>query len=121
MHTDQMYEIKQVTQDSKDNIRRHFANKFFDLYIWVSKANNEIVSFQLCYNIYYNEKNLLWEKGKGYSHKNVDTKWIQTPILAPDGIFDKENVAEKFKNESIEIDKKISDFIYKKLIEYKHK
>jgi len=118
MHTDQMYEIKQVTQDSKDNIRRHFANKFFDLYIWVSKVNNEIVSFQLCYDIYYNEKNLLWDKGKGYGHKNVHTKWMQTPILTPDGIFDKERISDKFKEESIEIDKKISSFIYKKLIEY---
>ncbi|MBN2546508.1 MAG: hypothetical protein JXB50_11975 [Spirochaetes bacterium] len=121
MKKDQMYEIKKITQDSRENIRRHFANKFFDLYIWISKADNEIVSFQLCYDINYNEKNLIWEKGRGYSHKNVDARWIQTPILTPDGIFDKKSVAVKFKEESMEIDKRISGFIYKKLIEYEQK
>ena len=43
-----------------------------------------------------------------------------TPILVPDGRFDYQVIAEKFRKESASIDPEISKFVFDMLSQYRH-
>jgi hypothetical protein len=114
-------EIKDVRQIPDEGFRRWFTDKDFDLIIWYE--DDEISGFQLCYDKTQGEKALTWYKGRGYAHNKIDDGEIpyatkMTPILVPDGAFNKSEVAERFRERAVHIDDELADFVYKRLLEY---
>ncbi len=112
--------VRQIAGESK---RRWFSDEYFDLVVWLDERE-DIVGFQLCYDIVKGQRALTWHEETGFSHHRVDDgenrpgKLKATPILIPDGRFEYQEIAEKFKKESKNIEKWISKFVYKKLMEY---
>ena len=45
-------------------------------------------------------------------------RWLQT--LADDGEFDSLKIAQLFKERSAEIDKRVADFVHRKLVQYRY-
>ena len=121
-----MKETKNVRQINEEPRRRWFWSDFFDLIVWLSDED-EVVGFQLCYDIRSNQRGLTWEKETGYSHEKVDAgedkpgRYKGSPILVADGIFEEKRIAALFKDESKNIDKQIVDFVHVKILEYEVK
>ena len=116
-----LIEAKEVKQYDGEGYRRWFTDNYFDLIVWYK--DDSIIGFQLCYDKEVKERSVTWIKNKGFAHNKIDDGEIpghakMTPILVPDGIFNKEKIADKFKKESKKIDAEISAFIYSKLITY---
>ena len=115
-------EIINVRQIEGEHKRRWFQDDFFDLIVWFTE-DEEISGFQLCYNIPSSEKALTWTNLSGFTHLGVDTGDYSpvrndTPILVPDGFFDKVGIDRRFLKDSAEIDPKISTFVHQKIEEY---
>ena len=69
------------------------------------------------------ERALTWRLKHGYSHTRIDDgerpgQTKMTPILVADGVFEKREIAERFKHESKEIEPDVSSFVYTKVLEY---
>lgn len=117
-------EILNTRQVKGDPKRRWFSDDYFDLIIWLNEQNN-IVGFQLCYDKINNERAFTWDKEKGYTHHRIDSgenipgRFKATPILIDDGIFDYETIANIFKKESKQLDKKTTNFVYENILKYK--
>ena len=115
-------EIKDVRQFEDDNLRRWFTDEFFDLIVWYDQQER-ISGFQLCYDKAHNERALTWRLEDGYSHTRIDDGEIpgqikMTPILVPDGVFDKTDIAERFKEQGSQVDSGIVSLVYEKLLEF---
>lgn len=108
----------------KNSFRRFFTDDYFDLYIWYDKKGGNITGFQLCYDKAHNARALTWEVDKGFSHNKIDgadaTGGImkKSPILVPDGIFNKQRIALLFKKAGKLLEAEIFDLIYGKLLKY---
>lgn len=118
-----LVEFTNVRQIPKEGSRRWFKDQDSDLIIWYD--DNEISGFQLCYNKIKQEKALTWFKKGGYSHNKIDdgegeysNSGKMTPILVQDGSFDKDAVAEYFKENASKLEYELVDFVYNKLQEY---
>ncbi|MCG8572649.1 MAG: hypothetical protein MJB14_21160 [Spirochaetes bacterium] len=106
-------ELNKVYQKDEDIKRRWFTDDdFWDLIVWAE--NNKIIGFQLCYA----NKAFTWKKSGEYSHQNVDEHRNRTPILIPDGYFDRELIRDKFLEDSKDIDKQIVDLVVEKIMNY---
>jgi hypothetical protein len=117
-----LIEIDDVKQYDDEGHRRWFTDDYFDLIIWYND-DNSMYGFQLCYDKQESERSLTWIEGQGFSHNKIDAgeapgRSKMSPILVPDGLFDKDAIAERFKNTSKKIDRDISAFVYTKLITY---
>jgi hypothetical protein len=118
-----LYEVKNVRQHKNEGFRRWFTDKDFDLIIWYDN-NKKINGFQLCYNKSKYERALTWTNSDNkFYHNKIDDGEVpgavkESPILVADGLFDKINVANDFKESSIQIDPQVSNFVYKKILEY---
>lgn len=118
-----LIEIKKVRQIPNEGFRKWFTDKEFDLIIWYEE--DIMVGFQLCYGIKNNnERALTWHKGNHYTHNMVDDGESpytnkMTPILISDGIFNKSEVAENFREHAKEMEYGLVDFIYSKILDYK--
>ncbi len=116
-------EVQHVMQIRGEPKRRWFSDDYFDLIVWVDETDN-IIEFQLCYNKLYDQRALIWQKKLGFRHDLVDDgegrpgKYKATPILVPDGRFEREEIAEKFRKESRKIEDRISTFVYEKIMLY---
>jgi len=112
-----------VKQNPGEPIRRWFLGDYFDLVVWVEEG--QIVGFQLCYDINYNQRALTWFENKGFLHNKVDDgenkggRLKSTPILIADGIFDYLTISKRFQNESTEIDPKVANFVIEKIRNYR--
>lgn len=116
-----LYEIGEVRQVEGEGLRRWFTDDFFDLIVWFDEKN-VIHGFQLCYDKTGYERSLTWKRSS-YEHNKIDEGENQgsqkrSPILVADGEFEKRRIAYKFWNESKNIDKKIVEFVYKKILGY---
>lgn len=114
-------EISSVKQHEGEGIRRWFTNDYFDLIVWYD--NEDILGFQLCYDKPDFERSLTWKKGKGYSHNKIDDGEISgqnkmSPILVPDGLFAKADIAARFELEAENLEKDLFDYVYQKIMEY---
>jgi hypothetical protein len=90
--------------------------------VWYDNKKR-ITGFQLCYDKEHKERALTWRLKRGYSHTRIDDgerpgQTKMTPVLVADGIFEKQEIAEKFKRESKKIESGLSSFIYTKVLEY---
>ncbi len=116
-------EYKHVRQIEGEAKRRWFTDQYFDLIVWFDDEEN-IIGFQLCYDISQKHRALTWRQGKGFSHHKVDDgenrpgKMKASPILVSDGVFDYAKIAESFRKKSLEIDEDVSRFVYNKIMEY---
>jgi hypothetical protein len=116
-----MEEIKSVYQKEDGIFRRWFTDSYFDLVIWYD-LKNQIIGFQLCYDIRGNEKAITYSEGV-FSHNKIDQGEDNpnknlTPILVADGIFDESIVLPKFIDSSITIDNTIREYVISKIDEY---
>lgn len=118
-------EITPARQVSDEPPRRWFAGNALDLIVWYS-ASGEIQGFQLCYSKGHDEHALTWWKGKGFFHDRIDDgegrpdDQKMTPILLPDGSFDKERVISQFRDNSAEIDQELVQFVVRTIEGYPH-
>lgn len=116
-----LYEIKGVKQNPDEDKRRWFTdNEFWDLYIWQNNKS-EITGMQLCYNRSFNERALTWFKNRMFNHTKVsqgEGYRNSTPILVADGNLDKKIISKKFKEDSQNLEKKIVNFVLKKISEF---
>ena len=117
-------ELGNVRQIEGDPRRRWFADDHFDLIVWFNEKDG-IIGFQLCYDKFEEERALTWFEEIGYTHRKVDdgeqypgAMLKATPILIPDGVFEHEEIARRFRQESGEIEDRVSRFVYEKLMQY---
>lgn len=104
----------------KDSDCRWFRDDYFDLFVWENE-DGQIRSFQLCYDIYRDQKALNWNEGSGFSHFGVDDgenrpgKPKATQVFVADGVFNSKAVIEEFITRGKGMDRTVFDFVYKKL------
>jgi hypothetical protein len=116
-------ESENTKQIPGESYRRWFSDKTCDLIVWYSTDKN-IIGFQFCYQEDSFERALTWFEDSGYSHNRVDSgegislQHKMTPILIPDGTFDKENVLRLFKKKSKAIDQEVARFVSKIIKNY---
>ena len=115
-----LHEITETRQIPDEKPRRWFNDDTMDLIVWLDD-NNDIDSFQLCYDKPFAEHALTWRKGSGFMHNRVDDgegnpgSHKGTPILVPDGEFNLQTIAEKFRQAAPEIDDRVAEFVYQTL------
>jgi hypothetical protein len=115
-------ELSQIRQIQKEPRRRWFADDYFDLIVWFAKRG-EIIGFQLCYDIYGEERALTWRKKTGFSHQRVDDGELKrpykaTPILVADGSFDYAAISQLFRERSGNMDEKVAKFVLEQIGRY---
>jgi hypothetical protein len=116
-------EIPNVRQIKGEPKRRWFYDADLELIVWFGRWNT-IVGFQLCYQADRKPKALTWHEHDGYLHSGIDDgegrpgRHKATPILVPDGAFDKDTIGERFVRSSGSLPRKITDFVRTKIAEY---
>jgi hypothetical protein len=95
-----LVENRDVRQVPGEGTRRWFSDDYFDLILWYERGL--IIGFQLCYDKEARERALTWHRPGRYLHTRVDDgeaplTFKMSPVLAQDGEFDTELVAEKFR------------------------
>lgn len=115
-------EIRHTRQHPGEFRRRWFFSHEQDLIVWYSEAG-AIVSFQLCYAKYRDERAIWWKAGHGFSHSRVDDGEgspfsSSTPVLVPDGIFQSASVVERFLAIAGEVPAEIVAFVADRLRAY---
>lgn len=118
-----LHEISPTRQVPDEPLRKWFVGDELDLIVWFDSSEG-IIGFQLCYLKGTDEHALTWWKDKGYSHDRIDDgegrpdDLKMTPILVPDGSFDKENVIALFRENSGAIDPQLVEFVTKTIGSY---
>jgi hypothetical protein len=116
-------EFANVRQIEGEHWRRWFADRYFDLIVWLAE-DGEITGFQLCYDKEGDQRALTWNRPGGYAHTGIDdgenrpARFKQTPILVADGSFDHTAIAARFKRASLKIDPPLAKFVYARLLAY---
>lgn len=116
-------EVLTIRQIEGEPRRRWFTDKTFELLVWFDESG-DILAFELYYNRTWEQRALSWRKNVGYEHYQVDDgegrpgKMKASPILVPDGWFDHEKIAQRFKEESALIEPAVSSFIHDKILDY---
>ena len=116
-------EIRDVRQIPGEPRRRWFSQTGLDLIVWFD-ADKSIHGFQLCYEKNGEEKAITWFSDQGFSHKRIDdgegrpARHKMTPILVPDGTFDKPGVLALFESTAQQLDPDIVAFVSKILATY---
>jgi hypothetical protein len=120
-------EVENTSQDPGQGLRRWFSDPYFDLIVWEDDGGN-VLGFQLCYGKGMDEHAFTWKSSGGFMHHRVDDgevpgmEYKSSPILVADGHFNPSALAESFAAQSNNIDARISELVYKKLLESaKHK
>ena len=117
-------EQENVSQHEGEPLRRWFYSRQMDLVVWVDEAGAP-VGMQLSYEVSSLEKKLLtWLDGRGYSHEDLDEgedrpfRYKMTPLAVPDGVFEQEEVLNRFLAESEGMENNVREFVAQKLREY---
>lgn len=116
-----MEEVLETRQVPGEPRRRWFASLDFDLIVWCDTAGAPI-AFQLCYDKGRAEHAITWEPATGLLHNAVDDgelhiglRYKATPVLAPDGAFELDRIAERFAAESRDLPPDIAAFVTARL------
>ncbi len=118
-----LQEVRHSRQIPGEPFRRWFADQTFDLIVWYF-PDHTIEGFQLCYREGLDERALTWLKGIGFSHKRVDdgedspAHHKMTPILVPDGAFDRDHVLREFEKASGDIEPEVVSLVIRMLKKY---
>lgn len=116
-------EAPNVQQIDGEPHRRWFSDEFFDLIVWFH-PDASILGFQLCYGVSGDQRALTWTLDAGYDHTRVDDGdsfgggGKRTPILTAAGPFDPEPVTDRFQGACGDIERRVADFVLKKLQGY---
>ncbi len=116
-------EVRNARQIKDEGSRRWFTSRNFDLIIWYND-DGKLEGFQLCYNKQKSERAFTWYADGRSSHLKVDDgegnkAFIKmTPVLVPDGIFNKDLVLHQFSMECTDIDPEISRLVIEKIKQY---
>ena len=117
-------EIPNVRQVAGEPNRRWFSDGDLELIVWLG-GQNRIIGFQLCYEIHRKPKALTWQENGGFRHAGIDDgedrpgRHKATPVLIPDGTFDKENIGKRFAQAGQSLPDEIADFVKSKITEYR--
>lgn len=82
-----------------------------------SAGGDKIIGFQLCYEANGKVKALTWQEHDGFLHSRIDDGegrpgyYKATPILIPDGTFDKEKIGKRFAKSSGTLPHEIADLV----------
>ena len=118
-----LVEIAKVRRIQGEARRRWFNDESFDLVVWLDD-DDRISGFQLAYGKGKGERAVTWRDKMGFRHDRVDDGETgpfsrkSTPILLPDGVFDRETVTEAFHRAARGIDPQVTAFVLEKLKEY---
>lgn len=118
-----LQEVKHVRQIPGEPFRRWFTDNMFDLIVW-HDPDHHVTGFQLCYREDADHKALTWQRDSGFTHKRVDDgegrpfRPKMTPILVPDGVFERDHVLTLFENESKEIDPDVVSIVTRIIKKY---
>ena len=112
-------EILFVKQERKKDKRRWFTDEYWDLYVWV-RTNGSYSGFQICYGKTDFQRALTWMDGGEPSHTGVredesPAESNMAAVLVADGAFDVRGVAERFRQDSEEIDPEVRGYVAGKL------
>ena len=116
-------EVCDVRQIPGEPRRRWFSDDDFDLIVWFAE-DDTITGFQLCYRSGQESKALTWHRGKGFLHCSIDegeadfAYFKQSPILVPDGVFDKDPVHASLRQATKDIPPGLAQFVLRKIAEY---
>lgn len=118
-------EIQKVWRPEGEPKRRWFQDAFFDLIVWLND-DDTYIGFQLCYEVRADERVLTWHEDRGYAHNRVDSgeeypTRNMSPILVADGVFDRDKIADIFKQQCDQMDQSVANFVLKKLYAYELK
>ncbi len=119
-----LHEIQHVKQERKRDKRRWFTDDYWDLFVWVRKDGN-YSGFQLCYGKPDGEHALTWMDESAPVHTGISESShgrtgagnMEAPILVADGVFDVAGVAQRFWNESTDIDSDVRLHVFEKMKE----
>ncbi len=119
-----LQEVKHVSQIPGEPFRRWFCDDVFDLIVWHDQ-DHSITGFQLCYHKGVDQRALTWQDDTGFTHERVDDgergrpfRAKMTPILVPDGIFERDHVLRLFEKECKEIDPEIVSVVTEVMRQY---
>jgi hypothetical protein len=107
-------EIVEAKKGEKDC--RWFRDDYFDLFVWTGE-DGIIASFHLYYDIYGDQKVLIWDAMKGATHGCVDEGEMKSgkpkamPVVSIKGEMDSDLVFNEFLKRSGEMDRSVSEFI----------
>lgn len=116
-------ELTPTRQIPSEPTRKWFTGDDLDLIVWLAPGD-EIIGFQLCYGKGRDEHALTWWKNKGFSHDKIDDgedrldNQKMTPILVPDGAFDRNKLLGLFREESKVLDRELVRFVAAKIKGY---
>jgi hypothetical protein len=118
-----LQEVRNVRQVPGEPQRRWFSQSGLDLIVWLNK-DKSVHGFQLCYQKDAEERAITWTSDQGFSHKRIDdgegrpSRYKMTPILVPDGTFDKPSVISLFEASAQQLDSDIVAFVSRTLATY---
>jgi hypothetical protein len=115
-----MREIANVRQIAGEPRRRWFQGEGIDLTVWQEESGN-IVEFELCYKIGWEQRALRWEQPAKYGHYLVDDGENRpgtqkaSPVLFHYADFNRDWVAQLFAQESRSLEEMIAKFVLEKI------
>jgi hypothetical protein len=115
-----LIELHETSQVSGEHRRRWFTDGSFDLIVWYDE-DDRVHGFQLCYGKPDREHAVTWRRRGGYSHTSVDDgegrpgKSKASPVLLPDGVFEKEAVVRSFRAAAAGLDPALADLVVRRL------
>ena len=117
-------EFKKVSQEAGGkNKRRWFSDRSIELLVWLNKDGDELIGFQLCYDLQSNPHAFTWQKENNLLlHEKIDEgdslpRKNLSPIMVSDGVPPILRVKEEFERESSEVDENIRTLVLKVLSE----
>jgi hypothetical protein len=109
-------ELQPLTPEPGTRRRRWFFCQEMDLVVWF-ESGDEPVAFQLAYDKLGVERSIEWDRGCGFRHHLVDhskagpRRWAASPLLLPDGPFDRDRVLRDFLALAAEIPPPLVAFV----------
>lgn len=95
-------EFLHVRQEGGPGRRRWFESEEFDLVVWLD-AREQVVGYQICYDLGQGERALTWRPEGGFAHHAVDSGDTPdgggaklTPILVADGAIPWPEIDRRF-------------------------
>ena len=115
------YEIRGVKQLPGEPYRRWFQADEMDLTVWLAEAT--VVGFQLSYDRFHDEKSIVWQTDRGFSHLRIDDgeqesgHYKASPIVTGHLPLDFSRALHRLEEDNQGIDPSIVGFVLDKLRE----
>jgi hypothetical protein len=119
----QLQEYAQTRQIDGEPKRRWFSSSDLDLIVWYDESEKPF-AFQLCYGKQESEHALTWQPGEGFEHTAVDSGEQRSlhhkgsPMLVPDGAFDRDRVSRMFDDSAAELPAPVFELVTSVLAAY---